>query len=137
MAFEEIVPQPLIMWQSDESPKEYEQRISRQHYSLWFLQSIRFHTQKKDGADTTSIWSFQRNSYSYNDAKKTQKNTKARACSPDGNTDFFDIVTEIMQGDTLAPYLFIICLDYERRTSIDLIKENSFTLKKANEDDIP
>ena len=33
--------------------------------------------------------------------------------------------------NTLAPYLFIICLDYVLRTSIDLIKENDLTLKKA------
>ena len=49
-------------------------------------------------------------------------------CSPDENTDFFDIVTEVLQEDTLPPYLFIICLDYVRRTSIDLIKDNDFTL---------
>ena len=48
--------------------------------------------------------------------------------SPNGDTDFFDIVAEIMQADTLAPYMFIICLDNILRTSIDLIKENGFTL---------
>ena len=36
------------------------------------------------------------------------KNTKVR--SPDGNTEFFDIVVSVLKGDTLAPYLFIICL---------------------------
>ena len=30
----------------------------------------------------------------------------------------------------LAPYIFIICLDYVPRTSIDLIRENSFSLRK-------
>ena len=35
-----------------------------------------------------------------------------------------------LQGDTLAPYLFIICLDYVLRTSIDKIKENGFELTK-------
>ena len=30
-----------------------------------------------------------------------------------------------LPGDTLAPFLFIICLDYVLRTSIDLIKKNS------------
>ena len=36
----------------------------------------------------------------------------------------------VTQGDTLAPYLFIICLDYVLRTSIDKIKENGFELTK-------
>ena len=31
---------------------------------------------------------------------------------------------------TLAPYIFIICLDYELKTSIDLMKENSSKLAK-------
>ena len=59
------------------------------------------------------------------------KNTKVKVHSPNGVTDFFDIVAGILQGDTLALYLFIICLDYVLRTPIDLIKENGFTLKKA------
>ena len=48
----------------------------------------------------------------------------------DGDTDYFDIVAGVLQRDTLAPYLFIICLDYMLRTSIDKIKENSFKLTK-------
>ena len=49
---------------------------------------------------------------------------------PDGDTDYFDIVAGVLQGDTLAPYLFIICLDYVLRTLIDKIKENGFQLTK-------
>ena len=52
--------------------------------------------------------------------------TKVKVCSPDGDTDYFDIVVGALQRDTLAPYLFIICLDYMLRTSKDLMKENSF-----------
>ena len=59
------------------------------------------------------------------------KNTKLNVCSPDGDTDFFGIVDGVLQGDTLAPYLFLICLDYILRTSIDLMKKNVFTLKNA------
>ena len=40
------------------------------------------------------------------------KNTKVRDRPPDGDSDYFDIVPGVLQGDTLAPYLFIICLDY-------------------------
>ena len=50
--------------------------------------------------------------------------------SPDGNTEYFDIVARILQGDTLDPYIFIICLDYMLRTSIDKIRENGFELTK-------
>ena len=57
-------------------------------------------------------------------------NTKVKVSSPDGDTDYFDIVAGVLQGDTLAPYLFIICLDYVLRTSIDKFKENGFELTK-------
>ena len=42
----------------------------------------------------------------------------------------FNIVAGILQGDTLTPYLFIICLDYVLRKLIDKIKENSLKLTK-------
>ena len=58
------------------------------------------------------------------------RNAKVKVRSPDGDTDYFDIVAGVLQGDTLAPYLFIICLDYMLRTSIDKIKENGFKLTK-------
>ena len=40
------------------------------------------------------------------------------------------MVAGVLQGDTLAPYLFIICLDYILRTSIDIMKNNGFKLTK-------
>ena len=58
------------------------------------------------------------------------RNTKVKVRSPDGNTDYFSIVAGVPQEDTLASYLFIICLDYMLRTSIDKIKENGFKLTK-------
>ena len=54
------------------------------------------------------------------------KNTKVKVRSPDGDTNYFDIVAGGLQGDTLAPYLFIIYLDYLLRTSIDIMKDNGF-----------
>ena len=53
-----------------------------------------------------------------------------KVCSPDGDTEYFDIVAGVLQGNTLAPYLFIICLDYVLRTSNDKISENGFELTK-------
>ena len=58
------------------------------------------------------------------------RNTKVKVRSPDGDTEYFDIVAGVLQGDTLAPYLFIFCLDYVLRTSIDKIRENGFELTK-------
>ena len=50
--------------------------------------------------------------------------------SSDGDTDYFDIVAGVLKGDTFAPYLFIVCLDYVLRTLIDKLKENGFELTK-------
>ena len=50
------------------------------------------------------------------------KNTKATAHSLDGDIVFFIIIAGVLQGDTLVPYLFILCLDYVLQTSIDLIR---------------
>ena len=47
-----------------------------------------------------------------------------------GNIDFFDMITGILQGDTLLPCMYIICLNYILRTLIDLMKENGLILKK-------
>ena len=58
------------------------------------------------------------------------KNTKVKVRSLDRDTKYFDIVAGALPGDTLAPYLFIICLDYVLRTLIDKIKENGFELTK-------
>ena len=46
------------------------------------------------------------------------------------DTECFDIVAGVLQGDTLASYLFIICLNCVLRTSIDKIRENGFELTK-------
>ena len=57
--------------------------------------------------------------------------TKVKVRSYDGDTDFFEIVADMLEGSTLAPYLFIICLDNVFLTSIGLIKEKGLTLGKA------
>ena len=58
------------------------------------------------------------------------RNTKVKVRSSDEDIEYFDIVAGVLQGDLLAPYLFIIGLDYVLRTSIDKIRENGFELKK-------
>ena len=59
------------------------------------------------------------------------ENREVKVQSPDGDTDYFDIVAGVLQGDTLTSYQFILCLDYILQTSIDLMQENGFTLAKA------
>ena len=39
------------------------------------------------------------------------KSMKAMVHTSDGDINFFNIVTGVLHRDTLAPYLFIICLD--------------------------
>ena len=54
--------------------------------------------------------------------------TRARVITTDGTTELFDILG-VMQGDTLAPYLFIIVLDYAPRRAIGGREEElGFTL---------
>ena len=36
------------------------------------------------------------------------KDTMAQVLTPDGDTEFFEILAGVLQGDTLAPFLFII-----------------------------
>ena len=62
------------------------------------------------------------------------KNMEVKVHSPDGDTDYFDIVTGVLQGDTLTLYLFII---YVLRTSINLMKKNSFKLAKERSRSYP
>ena len=43
---------------------------------------------------------------------KFYEKTKAKVISPDGETEFFYVKKGVLQGDTLAPYLFVIVIDY-------------------------
>ena len=52
------------------------------------------HKQREDGANTSRLRPTQIMLY---------KNTKVKVCSPDGDTDYFDIVAGVLQGNTLAP----------------------------------
>ena len=46
----------------------------------------------------------------------TYKYTYAKVITPDGETE---ITKGVLQGDKLAPFLFVITLDYAMRQSID------------------
>ena len=38
--------------------------------------------------------------------------TSAKVITADGLTEIFEILAGVLQGDTLAPYLFVIVVDY-------------------------
>ena len=56
-------------------------------------------------------------------------NTCSSVLTPDCETEPFDVLTGILQGDTLAPFLFMIVVDYIMRTSVDTINEKGFQYK--------
>ena len=57
------------------------------------------------------------------------QNTKAQVLTPDGETEQFDITAGVMQGDTLAPFLFIIVLNYALRGTLNGYEEQvGFTI---------
>ncbi|XP_066922050.1 uncharacterized protein [Clytia hemisphaerica] len=55
-------------------------------------------------------------------------NNRANVMTSEGETEFFDVVTGVLQGDPLAHYPFIIVLDYALRTVIT--SEDGFTIEK-------
>ena len=46
-------------------------------------------------------------------------NTNAKVLTPDEETEQFDILAGVLQGDTLAPFLFILVIDYVLRISLN------------------
>ena len=56
------------------------------------------------------------------------ENTSAVVITPEGETEQFSIDTGVLQGDPLAPFLFIICLDYALRSAIT--DSDGLTLKR-------
>ena len=57
--------------------------------------------------------------------------TRARVLTPDGETEFFNIVAGVLQGDTLAPFLFAIVLDYVMRQALnDRVEDLGFYLDR-------
>ncbi|PIK49963.1 hypothetical protein BSL78_13170, partial [Apostichopus japonicus] len=65
------------------------------------------------------------------------KNTEAIVLSPDDDTDPFQIKAGVLQGDTLAPFLFIIVLDYIMRKSTINAEQLGFTLNQRRSSRYP
>ena len=65
------------------------------------------------------------------------RNTKTLVCSSYGITDYVYFVIDVLKEGKVDTYLFILCVDYVLRTSLDLKKQNGLTLKRYDADDIP
>ena len=59
------------------------------------------------------------------------KDTFAKVLSPDGDTELFEILAGVLQGDILASFLFIIALDYVMRESTNDDESIGFKLQQA------
>ena len=58
--------------------------------------------------------------------------TLAKVLTANGCTEVFDILAGVLQGDTLAPYLFIIVIDYIMTVAIDDDETDAgFTIRPA------
>ena len=55
--------------------------------------------------------------------------TSSTVLTSDGETPPFSISSGILQGDTLAPFLFIIVVDYVLRMSLDTISDKGLEIK--------
>ena len=56
--------------------------------------------------------------------KLIYENSAAQIITPDGETSFFNILAGIFQGDTLAPFLFIVVLDYALKKALKIADGN-------------
>ena len=65
------------------------------------------------------------------------KTSNVIVCLSFGDTDSIDIVAGELLVDSVSPFLFLICLDDVQQTSLDLMKENSITLKRHKTNDFP
>ena len=63
------------------------------------------------------------------DANIHYKDTVVQVITPDGKSELFEVIVGVLQGDTLALFLFIIALDYALWEVI-WEKSISFMLKK-------
>ncbi len=63
--------------------------------------------------------------------------TMAKVLSPDGETDFFEILAGVLQGDTLAPFLFVIVIDYVLRIAVEGHEHLGFTLSEGRSARLP
>ena len=64
-------------------------------------------------------------------------NTSSTILTPDGETEPINILAGILKGDTLAPFLLILVLDYVLRKSLDLNYSNGLQLHPRKSSSVP
>ena len=98
MASGEIDPRPHKYWLSVKPLKEYGQgdnTICRLYQWLW-IHSLAKCLPKESIGDIMILY----------------RNTEMKVRCPGGDTEYFDILAGVLQGDTLAPYLFIVSVEH-------------------------
>ena len=60
------------------------------------------------------------------------KDTEAKVRPPEGDAKSLKILAGVLQGSTLAPFLFVIVLDYALRTAIDGNEHLGFTFQEQS-----
>ena len=128
MASEEIDPRPHKYWPSVESLKAYGQKNLQA--TLLFVDFTKAFNSIHRGKMEQILLAYGLPKETVAAITILYRNIKVKVCSPDGDTEYFNILAGVLLGDMLAPFLFIICLDYVLRTSIDKIWENGFELTK-------
>ena len=122
----ELIDLPLGKYlRLDKLSKEQLKKSDSYYLFHRFLQSFRFHTSKKDGRDTQCVGIADEIISSIMIA---YKNTKSIVRTDYGDTEFINISCEVLQGDTLAHFIFIICLDYIFKKALYRNNDLGFTL---------
>ena len=125
-SFERITSQSHRFWQSlnhwRSTSKKPQATVCR------FLKCINFRAQRKDWESTIAHYLPEE---IVSAIMRFYKNRIVIGHSPNGDTDFFVVVTGVLRVDKVAPSLFILRLDNVLQAFIDLMEENVFTLKKA------
>jgi len=62
---------------------------------------------------------------------------KAAVSTSDGISEQFDLSVGVLQGDTLAPYLFVIVIDYVMRLAMENVDAQGFMLTMRKSDRVP
>ena len=75
--------------------------------------------------------------YEFHVKKVLYANTSATILSHDGKTEPFDILTSFLQGDTLAPFLLVIIIDYVLRGSVDKLQDKGIEIQSQRSSRYP